>query len=293
MLLDQTDINSKRQRTELILKKVNTLSPIPKILSEVLQLLNDINTSPHILSKAISKDQSVVLKILTIANSPFYGLTKRVSSIEFAIMILGYDEIRNIVSALSLMESMKNKSDQYLDQKVFWLHSYLTATIAKKLSMDIGLEKSSEAFIAGLLHDLGISVIHRFMHSDFVTIHDLVKNGTSYQDAEISVLGMTHGEIGESLLKYWNIPDMISEIVRNHHAPQLSQNTHVLTSVIHLADYMTQMLKMGELTMDNSLQLNEFIFTTLHVKDLTQLAEFIESYKEPVKSQLESLRYLV
>jgi len=287
------DYSQKRQRTELILKKVNTLAPIPKLLSEVLQLLNDMETSPHILSKAISKDQSVVLKLLTIANSPFYGLTKRVSSIEFAIMILGYDEIRNIVSALSLIESMKNKSDQYLDQKNFWLHSLLTATIAKKIAMDFGLEKSAEVFIAGLLHDLGISVIHRFMHSDFINIYELVKSGAPLLEAEMQVLGMTHQTIGEELLKNWNIPELISGIVKFHHTPQLAEQAPVLTSVVHLADYMTQKLEMGCLEFDNNLDLNEFIFSTLHVKDLTELGKFIESYKEPVKGQFESLKYLI
>ncbi len=288
-----TDLTQRRERTELILKKVNTLAPLPKILQEVLQLLNDVNTSPHSLAKAISKDQSVVLKILTIANSPFYGLTKRVSSIEFAIMILGYDEIRNIVSALSLMESMKNKSDQYLDQKKFWMHSYLTATIAKKLAMDMGLEKHAEAFISGLLHDLGISVIHRFMHSDFVSIHELVNNGMNYSEAEMQVIGISHGEVGESLLKYWNIPELITEIVKNHHQPYLAQTSPTLTAVVHLADYMTQMLKIGELHLDTNLELDNHIFSTLHVKDLAELAHFIEGYREPLKAQLESLKYLV
>ncbi|MHB8929950.1 MAG: HDOD domain-containing protein [Melioribacteraceae bacterium] len=288
-----TDYSQKRERTELILKKVNTLAPIPKLLTEVLELLNDQYTSPHILSKAISKDQSVVLKLLTIANSPFYGLTKRVSSIEFAIMILGYDEIRNIVSALSLMESMKNKSDQYLDQKNFWMHSYITATISKKIAMDFGLEKSGEAFLAGLLHDLGISVVHRFMHSDFVNICDLVTNGASYLDAEKQVLGIDHQTVGEMLLKNWNIPELICNIVKNHHSPNLSQEAPVLSSVVHLADYMTQKLQMGELKWDGNIELNEHIFNNLHFKDLADLGKFIENYREPLAGQLESLRYLI
>jgi HD-like signal output (HDOD) protein len=288
-----TDYSQKRERTELILKKVNTLAPIPKLLTEVLELLNDQYTSPHILSKAISKDQSVVLKLLTIANSPFYGLTKRVSSIEFAIMILGYDEIRNIVSALSLMESMKNKSDQYLDQKNFWMHSYITATISKKIAMDFGLEKSGEAFLAGLLHDLGISVVHRFMHSDFVNICDLVSNGTPYLDAEKQILGIDHQVVGEILLKNWNIPELICNIVKNHHSPNLSQEAPVLSSVVHLADYMTQKLQMGELKWDGSIELNEHIFNNLHFKDLADLGKFIENYREPLVGQLESLRYLI
>ncbi|MFA7227825.1 MAG: HDOD domain-containing protein [Melioribacteraceae bacterium] len=287
------DYSKRRERTELILKKVNTLSPIPKILSEVLELLNDQYTSPHLLAKAISKDQGVVLKLLTIANSPFYGLSKRVASIEFAIMILGYDEIRNIVSALSLMESMKNKSDQYLDQKNFWMHSYLTATISKKVAMDFGLEKSGEAFLAGLLHDLGISVVHRFMHSDFVNISDLIAKGVPFLEAEMQVLGMDHQAVGEMLLKNWNIPEIICSIVRSHHTPNLSPNAPVLSSVVHLADYMTQKLQMGELKWDASINLDEHIFTNLHFKDLADLGKFIESYKEPLAGQLESLRYLI
>lgn len=287
------DYSKKCERTELILKKVNTLSPIPKLLTEVLELLNDQFTSPHVLAKAISKDQGVVLKLLTIANSPFYGLSKRVASIEFAIMILGYDEIRNIVSALSLMESMKNKSDQYLDQKSFWMHSYLTATISKKIAMDLGLEKSGEVFLAGLLHDLGISVVHRFMHSDFVTICDQVNQGMPFCDAEKQILGMDHQAVGAILLKNWNIPELICNIVKNHHSPQLSADAPVLSSVVHLADYMTQKLQMGDLKWDGSLELNEHILTNLHFKDLTDLGKFIENYREPVIGQLESLRYLI
>ena len=287
------DYAQRRERTELILKKVNTLSPIPKILTEVLELLNDQYTSPHVLAKAISKDQGVVLKLLTIANSPFYGLSKRVASIEFAIMILGYDEIRNIVSALSLMESMKNKSDQYLDQKNFWMHSYITATISKKIAMDFGLEKSGEAFLAGLLHDLGISVVHRFMHSDFVTISDLVNNGTPLLEAEMQALGMDHPSVGEALLKNWNIPEIICNIVKSHHAPHLSTEAPVLSSVVHLADYMTQKLQMGNLKWDAALELNENIFTNLNFKDLTDLGKFIENYREPLVGQLDSLRYLI
>ena len=287
------DNTKKIERTELIMKKVNTLSPIPKLLTEVLDLLNDQYTSPHVLAKAISKDQGVVLKLLTIANSPFYGLSKRVASIEFAIMILGYDEIRNIVSALSLMESMKNKSDQYLDQKNFWMHSYIVATISKKIAMDLGLEKSGEVFLAGLLHDLGISVVHRYMHSDFITISELVANGSTLLDAEVQILGMDHQQVGSVLLKNWNIPELICSIVKNHHTPDLSEDAPVLSSVVHLADYMTQKLQMGALKWDGNLELNENIMTNLHFKDLTDLGKFIESYKEPLVGQLESLKYLI
>jgi len=286
------DQSQKRERTQLILKRVTNLSPVPQILSEVLELLKDLNTSPQTLAKAITKDQSIVVKILTIANSPFYGLAKRVSSIEYAIMILGFNEIRNIVTALSLMESMKNKSDEYMNQKDFWTHAYITATIAKKIADDMGIKQSNDAFIGGLLHDLGISVIHRYLHSDFVSITEAVAKGATYSEAENNLLGMDHQNIGYILLKSWNIPEHFCEIVKYHHTPQFAYNSKVLTSVVHLADYMTQKLKLGFFSWDDDAPLSQEATTTLQFKDQEEVDKFIELYREPVRLQLESLRFL-
>lgn len=287
------DQAQKKERTQLVLKRVTSLSPVPKILAEVLELLKDLNTSPHTLAKAITKDQSIVVKILTIANSPFYGLAKRVSSIEYAIMILGFNEIRNIVTALSLMESMKNKSDEYMDQKSFWLHSYITATTAKKIADDMGIRESNDAFIGGLLHDLGISVIHRYMHTDFVSIADNVKKGMKYSEAENMHLGMDHQNIGYTLLKSWNIPESICEIVKYHHSPQLASNIKILTSVVHFADYMTQKLQLGKFNWDDDMELSQEAAEILQFKDIDEIEKFISMYREPVVLQIESLRYLI
>lgn len=287
------DQTQKKERTQLVLKRVTSLSPVPKILAEVLELLKDLNTSPHTLAKAITKDQSIVVKILTIANSPFYGLAKRVSSIEYAIMILGFNEIRNIVTALSLMESMKNKSDEYMDQKSFWLHSYITATTAKKIADDMNIGDSNDAFIGGLLHDLGISVIHRYMHTDFVAITDNVKKGMKYLEAENFQLGMDHQSIGYSLLKNWNIPESICEIVKYHHTPQLATNTKILASVVNFADYMTQKLQIGKFNWDDDMELSQAAAEILQFKELDDIEKFINMYREPLILQLESLRYLI
>ncbi|MEJ5350748.1 MAG: HDOD domain-containing protein [Melioribacteraceae bacterium] len=287
------DQAQKKERTQLVLKRVTSLSPVPKILSEVLELLKDLNTSPHTLARAISKDQSIVVKILTIANSPFYGLAKRVSSIEYAIMILGFNEIRNIVTALSLMESMKNKSDEYMDQKSFWLHSYITATTAKKIADDMGIRESNDVFIGGLLHDLGISVIHRYMHSDFVAIMENVKKGMKYLEAENFQLGMDHQSVGYTLLKNWNIPESICEMVKYHHTPNLASNTKILTSIIHLADYMTQKLQLAKFSWDDDLEFGKEASEILQLKEAEELEKFISMYHEPILLQIDSLRYLI
>jgi HD-like signal output (HDOD) protein len=289
MSFDQTQ---KRERTELIMKRVTNLSPAPRILTEVLDLLKDINTSPQTLAKAISKDQSLVVKILTISNSPFYGLSRRVASIEYAIMILGFNEIRNIVTALSLMESLKNKSDQYLNQKDFWIHSYITATISKKIADDMGMRLSGDAFIGGLLHDLGISVIHRYLHSDFVSICESVKTGMKYYDAEVNAIGMDHQEVGYLLLKNWNFPEQFCDLVRCHHKPHLSSSTKAIGSIVHFADYITQRLKLGFFSWDNDMELDHEVAATFQFKNQEGVDKFIELYHQPLEQQLESVRNL-
>ncbi|MBI1938164.1 MAG: HDOD domain-containing protein [Ignavibacteriales bacterium] len=289
----EIDQNQKRERTQLVLKKVTTLSPIPRLLSEVLELLRDMNTSPQQLGRAIAKDQGMVVKILTIANSPFYGLSKRVSSIEYAIMILGFNEIRNIVTALSLMESTKNKSDQYMNQKELWTHSYVTATIAKKIADDLGVLQSGDAFIGGLLHDLGISVIHRYMHSDFVSVCEAVKTGMSYNEAENMYLGMDHQNIGSTLLKYWNIPEQFCEIVKYHHTPNHSSNTKIVSSIIHFADYMTQKMELGSFSWDTGMELDPEAASILQFRDPDEINKFIESHHGLVQAQLETLKHLI
>lgn len=293
MLTVPIDNAQKKERTELVLKRVTTLSPMPKILNEVLDLLKDVNTSPQALAKAISKDQNIVIKILTIANSPFYGFAKRISSIDYAVMLLGFNEIRNIIMAMSVMEAMKNKSDQFMDQKNFWMHSYITGTIAKKLATDMGYkQQSGEAFVAGLLHDMGISVIHRYFHSDFASILENVKNGMRCLDAENLLLGMDHQNICYTLLKNWNIPDSLCQSVKFHHSPMANEGTKEISALVHFADYTTQRLKVGEFSWDDDLELDAGAMKVLNFNSLEEAHNFIDSFREQLNTQIESLRLL-
>jgi HD-like signal output (HDOD) protein len=286
----EEDILEKKQRTELVLKNVYNLPPMPQVIDETLRLLNSKTSTVRELTAVIIKDQSLVTKILSIANSPLYGLQRRVSTIDFAVTILGYAELRNIVLILSMIESFKNKTDKYLDQKEFWMHSYIVGSACKKLSDDLNLQKSSEAFIAGFLHDLGVTVMHRYFHSNFITITDLVLNeGMNHLDAEKEILGLTHGEIGTILLEKWNFPNNLCDPVRFHHTPGKSANK-VLASLIHLVDYMTQKFEIGNFKWDEKIELDEEAIAELKLIDKNNVDEFIESYRNMFQEQLQNIR---
>ncbi len=288
-----TNQQQKRQKTEIVLRNVFNLSSIPKVTGDVLKLLEQKNVNNSELSKLISRDMGLVSKILTIANSPMYGLRRRVTSIDFALLILGISELKNIISVLSISEAFKNKSDKYLDQKDFWLHSYLVGTAAKRLAEDLNYYNSGEAFIGGFLHDMGLSVIHKYFHTNFVQIHELVtQKGFSMRDAERETIGIDHQEIGSFLLERWNFPVELYDAVLHHHNPgQASHEDKMLSAIIHFSDYMINQMDIGNAFWDNDIQLDKDAIQLMQFKSDEEIDRFIEGYRNLCNEQIESIKY--
>jgi HD-like signal output (HDOD) protein len=293
MLKLASTIQQRREKTELVLANIYNLPPIPKAMTEAMELLENSSASISTLTSVISRDQGLVTKILTIANSPLYGLQRKVTSIDFAVMVLGFTELKNIISVLSMAESFKNKTDKYLDQKEFWLHSYLTGSAAKRLSEDLDFPNSGEAFVAGFLHDMGITVMHKYFHTHFIEIHKLVsESNVGFLEAEYEVLGMNHQEIGHFLAEKWNFPEILCDVILTHHNPNTSSLNKVLSSIVHLADYMTQKLKIGNSYWDEKLELNLSEVEFLRFRDPEELDRFIKGYEELFAYQAKAVRFL-
>lgn len=293
MTTQMEELSKKKEKTELILSNVINLPVIPKIMTEAMKMLDNKLTNATELSKLISKDQALVTRILTIANSPLYGLQRKVTTIDFALLILGYRELRNIITALSIIEAFKNKTDKYLDQKEFLLHSFLTGTASKKLAEELGYTNSGEAFICGFLHDVGLSVLHRYMHSSFASICDMVeKDGVTYHEAELEVLGTTHENIGFFLLEKWNFPVELTNAVLYHHEPVESAPGFQLTNIVNLADYMTKYLNIGAFKWDKDIKLCESTIKQFNFNSPEEIDNFINGYKDLFWSQLDFIRFL-
>lgn len=279
----------RRKKSELALANVYNLPAMSTTMLEVSKLLDDPSTNTTALSRIIGRDQGLSTKILSIANSPLYGLTRKVSTIDFAILIIGYQDIKNIVVALTMVDSFKNKGDKYLDQKSFWEHSMLAGTASKRIAEDLGLRIGSEAFVAGLLHDLGVPVMHKFFKQEFENIvNDFRENGTPILEAEIKELGLDHQDIGQFLSNKWSLPEHLSNAVLNHHNPGKAEEDKELTAVVHLVDYMTQKLEVGNYYLDEGIALDKAIFEILNLGSEEELETFIEGYRELFTEELKS-----
>lgn len=284
------NINQEHKRVERILSSVYNVPTVPQIILEVSNLIEDPKTSASLLGKIISNDQGLVTKILTIANSPLHGIPRRVATIDFAIVVLGFTQVKNIVVALSMMETLNVVGNRKFDQKKYWTHSILTAAAAKRIADDLGYQTSGEVFTAGLLHDLGIPIIYKYFNNEYKEITNAVNSkDITYLEAEEQFLGLTHQDIGRYLVDRWNLPISIADVISHHHKPSLAKNNRELTALIHLADNMTKQLMIGEFSWDTTTTLDPEVIEILRLGDEEYLENFIYSYKELFEDQMEAI----
>lgn len=290
--INSENLRIKKEKALRRLSSVYNLPSVPFIIIEVSKMIDNPKTSASQLGSMISQDQGLVTKILTVANSPLYGIPKRVATIDFAIVILGFNQIKNIVIALSMMDTLKKIGDGDFKHKKYWVHSVMTASAAKRIADDLGYHFSGEAFTAGLLHDLGIPIIYKYFKSEYEEVVDAINNkGYTHLEAESEMLGITHQEIGMYLLDRWNLPQSLAEAVAFHHTPGEAENVPELAALVHLADYMTHKLQLGNYDWDSDMELDKSIIETLKLGDEEYLESFIDSYKELFEYQIESLDF--
>ncbi len=288
-MLEVKENNIGKKSIPELLLNIRNLPSIPSVLVEVSRLLNNPMTSANELAEAIGKDQGIVAKILSVANSTFYGLPRRVSTIDFAIVVLGFENIRNIIIALTTIETFKSKNDKFWNKRDYWIHSMVVAAASKQIADEIGYPKSAVAFTAGLLHDLGISILQRYLNNEFNQICSLVKkDNISYLEAEKIILTTTHQEIGNLLIDKWRLPKSLSMTILNHHRPSECPENRDLVSIVHLADYLTQLFETGALSWDENYIFDESVIDILGFGNIENFNSFIENYKNNYRNYLKT-----
>ncbi len=285
------DIEVKKQKTIGVLSGIKNLPSIPKVVFEVTKLLNNPQTSASALAELISKDYGLTSRILTVANSPLYGIKRKVSSIEFAVLILGFQDIQSIVTALSLVDTINIVPGLNFDPAEFWTHSMVVGTAARGISQHMGFDFGGEAFVAGILHDIGELVIYNYFKKDFDRISKIsAAEKISIIDSEIKVLGVSHQEVGRFLTDKWNLPEILCEAINYHHIPSKASVNKKFVSTIHLVDYMTHRLGIASSNRDKDFVLDASILDTLNFPSEEALDNFIVDYEEMFKVTAESLK---
>jgi putative nucleotidyltransferase with HDIG domain len=266
------------------------LPALPTVAMEIVDLVDNPKTSASRLGKLISTDQALTAKVLKIANSPFYGFPRKISTIDFAIIVLGYDALKEIVISISLVSSLQKRTEGSFDAKAFWDHAITTGVLARRLARDLGYRVSGEVFVGGLLHDMGISIIHRYFKSEYRRIEEILADtDLTGLEAEESVLGVTHADIGAWLAERWNLPGHLVEAIRLHHTPVGAEVNKDLVALIHSADVIANRITSPAIGYEKGIDFDRRSLAHLHLENEQMLNERIETYRNLVRADIEQV----
>lgn len=202
-----------------VLKKVSSLPPLPAAVSHLLRVTNDTRANFKDISRIISTDQALTSRLLRIANSAYYGLQCKVSTVPHAIAIIGLDAVRNLALGFSIFGFKSgSRTKPPIDREEFWRHSLAVACATRLLAIHMRIENPEEAFVAGIMHDIGKVILMDHFTKQYEGALKEVKDGRRLLfEAEKDAYGIDHAAAGKVLCDYWKIPAMISNIIADHH----------------------------------------------------------------------------
>ncbi|MDH7576284.1 MAG: HDOD domain-containing protein [Bacillota bacterium] len=230
-----------------IVQRVRDLPALPQIVARVLKLTDDPDSTVKELNDAICQDQALTAKVLRLANSAYYGFPRRISTIIEAIVILGFNTIRNLVLAVSVHNLLSKEVPGYqLGRGELWRHSIACAMAARTLARRTRFPSPDQAFIAGLLHDIGKVILSVYVSETFGELIKKVHEAKiPFPQAEEEILGFTHAVIGSKVADKWNLPLPLVEAIAFHHSPLNAKENPKLTVLVHLADALCMMMGIG------------------------------------------------
>lgn len=231
-----------------IISAIDTLKPIPPVAARIMALAEDENSSMSDIADLIIHDPSITASILKICNAAYFGLCRQVDSVRDAIVLLGLDEIIELVLLNATAKNFRDEPDGYgLGEGELWKNAVLSAYAAKTLADTYGFaDQKHLIFTAALLKDIGKLIIGRFVAFSYEKINILVHSkGYSFNEAEKEIIGINHEELGARVGKNWRFGDRLIYIIRHHHLTDESARNDPQTALVYLADMICMMLGFG------------------------------------------------
>ncbi len=276
-----------QQRYSRIIQEMGQLPTMPTIAAKVMQLVNDPASSAEDIARFITKDLALTSKVLRLANSAFYGIPRTISSVNSAIVILGFNTVRSLVLSASVVKIFPGRADNNgFDRKAFWKHSFMVGMTSRMLAQMYRKKKMVDveiAFSAGLLHDVGKLILEQFAGDDYLpVIAEARKQGLPLYQLEKTMLGLTHADISAMLIEKWQMPNELREPILYHHFPTDAGEHLDVALLIHIANYLCHKKGLGSM--------DEEPFGPLHTDAeqlLTALGPSLEEIEADMDKQLE------
>jgi putative nucleotidyltransferase with HDIG domain len=208
----------------------------------------DPRTTANEIAHALSRDPGMVSRILKLVNSARYGFSRRIATITMAVVIAGFREIRNLALSAFFFNNFVTSSLAGVDIEGLWSHSLAVAFFAAAIAKRTDGKNADDAFIHGLLHDIGKFIAIQTDTDQAIRVRELAgRDNLLLVEAERRSLSYDHAELGAAAMERWNLPQFSADAVRHHHAPFEAPEPSVAHAcVVNLADVMARALLIGD-----------------------------------------------
>lgn len=219
------------------ISRSENLPVLSQSASQVLRLVDDQNAGPKEIEAAIAKDPAITAKILKAANSAYYGGVK-VPTVSRAVQFLGMNSVRSLVVGIAFQQMASGKPEAPSFNKMeFWKHSLAVATAARILGRIRLPEKAEELYCAGVMHDVGMLVMDRFMSVEFQEAIEMsMRTGMPLYECEKQKYRFSHADVGALLATHWSLTPMLKSAIQYHHDPMRDQEFFESTMIVATAD---------------------------------------------------------
>ena len=220
------------------LSQLNALATLPEVTAKVIKTVEDPRSSAAQLHAIVRHDPALVTRVLKVVNSAFYGLPGQVTSIDRAIVLLGLNAVKNLAVAASMGQMFRGmKLSEKYTAKDLWTHCVAVAVVAKELAKKVKPALAEEAFLGGMIHDIGILIELQTWPEQTRILCERAGGTEPFMELEKSIVGVNHTYLGKMLAEKWQFPRACQVVASCHHMPHLAgEGERELTYIIYVAD---------------------------------------------------------
>lgn len=230
------------------LEKVTEISAIPEITTRIMDVVEDPKATARDMHDIVKCDPALAARVLKVVNSAFYGLPSQIANLDRAIIMLGLSAVKNIALAASISRLFTPEPIcEQFEARDLWKHSIAVGVCSRLLARKVTREFAEEAFVAGLVHDMGLLIEHQLFGAKLRQVAlRCFHQSEDFRAVEREVIGADHEAFGAALAVKWKFPQSLRSAIAHHHEPgQLNPEFRRLPTFIHVADVHCCQLKHG------------------------------------------------
>lgn len=224
---------------DLVARNVRLVS-LPEVCIQVQALADSPHTTADDMGEVIGKDTALTSRLLKLVNSAYFSLPVKIDTVTRAVNMIGMRELRNLTMAASAAEVFARVPANLIDMAAFWQHSVYCGLMARNLAQHCSILHSERLFTAGLLHDVGRLLMLMKLPDEAAKAESLrQQSDKDICELEQQLVGFDHAEVGQALLRHWNMPSNLCASILYHHNPRDAHDAHLEAALIHIADQVT------------------------------------------------------